>query len=216
MVGWWSDRIACVDAYGIRLASVRATAIDAVAGGEETSSSPSCIDRGCRSSVRPSGKVFTHSLYWCRYWRARIGTRWCTKVSSRREDRDGEWSTLFISSSSSSSEITLYSTSFWPLPSTIWPTLKNWRPPRKSKKRKIKRWDSFDLISSTVRVCSETADAVGQKMRNYRKELIPFSSWLHGEQKQQQELEKEMEALHMGSEGSPKLDTTSPSKKGKG
>ncbi|XP_059351425.1 voltage-dependent calcium channel type A subunit alpha-1-like isoform X4 [Daphnia carinata] len=35
-------------------------------------------------------------------------------------------------------------------------------------------------------------------------------------EKQQQELEKEMEALHMGSEGSPKLDTTSPSKKGKG
>nr|CAH0109633.1 unnamed protein product [Daphnia galeata] len=35
-------------------------------------------------------------------------------------------------------------------------------------------------------------------------------------EKQQQELEKEMEALHLGSEGSPKLDTTSPSKKGKG
>ena len=35
-------------------------------------------------------------------------------------------------------------------------------------------------------------------------------------QKQQQELEKEMEALHMGSDGSPKLDSTSPSKKGKG
>ncbi|KZS08153.1 Voltage-dependent calcium channel type A subunit alpha-1 [Daphnia magna] len=35
-------------------------------------------------------------------------------------------------------------------------------------------------------------------------------------EKQQQELEKEMEALHMGSDGSPKLDTTSPSKKGKG
>ncbi|XP_046452681.1 voltage-dependent calcium channel type A subunit alpha-1-like isoform X11 [Daphnia pulex] len=35
-------------------------------------------------------------------------------------------------------------------------------------------------------------------------------------EKQQQELEKEMEALHLGSEGSPKLDSTSPSKKGKG
>jgi hypothetical protein len=35
-----------------------------------------------------------------------------------------------------------------------------------------------------------------------------------GEQKQQQELEKEMEALHMGSDASPKLDSTSPSKKG--
>ena len=33
-------------------------------------------------------------------------------------------------------------------------------------------------------------------------------------QKQQQELEKEMEALHMG-DGSPKLEST-PAKKGKG